>query len=84
VRLVLASLPEDQATAILLALRPGFTYREVAARLGEDPAVILRRLREGLRSLAAPTVAPTTAAPAMAAAMPMPLPMNVPLTMPSH
>jgi DNA-directed RNA polymerase specialized sigma24 family protein len=55
----LTHLPEDQAAAILLALRPGTNYREVAATLGVEPKVVLTWLREGLRSAAAPTRTPT-------------------------
>ena len=47
----LHGLPPEEATALLFAAIPGITYREVAARLGEDPAVILRRLTSGLRAL---------------------------------
>lgn len=47
----LASLPELTATVVLLASRAGLTYREIATRLGEEPATILRRLTEGLRAL---------------------------------
>ncbi|MDQ3106928.1 MAG: hypothetical protein M3Q68_03895 [Actinomycetota bacterium] len=50
----LASLPEATATVVLLASRTGLTYREIAARLGEEPATILRRLTEGLRALRQP------------------------------
>jgi transposase-like protein len=51
-------LPEDQAAALLLALQPGVTYRDVAARLGVEPAVILRWLRDGLRSVGGPMRTP--------------------------
>ena len=54
----LSHLPEEQSAAVLLALRPGVTYRDVAARLGVDPGDVLRWLREGLRSAAAPTRTP--------------------------
>ena len=47
----LQQLPPDEATAVLFAAIPGITYREVAARLGEDPSVVLRRLTSGLRAL---------------------------------
>ncbi len=47
----LASLPEATATVLLLAARAGLTYPEIATRLGEEPATILRRLTEGLRAL---------------------------------
>jgi DNA-directed RNA polymerase specialized sigma24 family protein len=47
----LQGLPPEEATALLFASLPGITYREVAARLGEEPAVILRRLRKGLQAL---------------------------------
>ena len=55
----LAHLPEDQAAAILLALRPGTSYRDVAAKLGVEPKVVLTWLREGLRSAAGPSRTPT-------------------------
>lgn len=45
-------LGEDQAAALLLAMRPGTTYRDVAAKLGVEPAVVLRWLRDGLRQVA--------------------------------
>jgi DNA-directed RNA polymerase specialized sigma24 family protein len=44
-------MPVEQAHALVLASRPGVTYRDVAARLGEDPAVVLRQLTAGLRAL---------------------------------
>ena len=47
----LRDLPPEEATALLFAAIPGITYREVAARLGEDPSVVLRRLTSGLRAL---------------------------------
>lgn len=47
----LVHLPEDQATAMLLAAQPGVTYREVAARLGVEPAQVLGWLRDGLRRI---------------------------------
>ena len=56
----LAGLPPEEATALLFAAQPGITYREVAARLGEDPAVILRRLTTSLRALRPPTTAQPT------------------------
>ena len=49
----LRDLPTEHATALLFATLPGVTYREVAARLGEDPALVRRRLTEGLRALRA-------------------------------
>lgn len=55
----LQALPADQATALLLAARPGVTYRDVAMRLGVEPAVVLRWLSDGLRSLR-PTAATAT------------------------
>ena len=57
----LTRLPDQQAAALLLALRPGTTYRDVAAKLGVEPAVILRWLRDGLRSVAAQPRTPTPA-----------------------
>ena len=54
----LAGLPPEQATTVLFATIPGITYREVAARLGEEPAVILRRLTAGLRALRPPVAVP--------------------------
>lgn len=59
----LSHLPEEQAAAVLLAMRPGGTYREVAARLGVDPGDVLRWLREGLRSAAGPRRTPTPPSP---------------------
>lgn len=49
----LAQVPEVQAIALLLAARPGATYRDVAQRLGADPREVLRWITEGLRSLRA-------------------------------
>ena len=51
----LTHLPEGQAAALLLALRPGHTYKDVAERLGVEPPVILQWLREGLRIVGAQT-----------------------------
>ncbi len=47
----LQGMSPEEATALLFASVPGITYREVAARLGEEPAVILRRLKSALQSL---------------------------------
>lgn len=47
----LVHLPEDQAIALLLAAQPGVTYREVAVRLGVEPAQVLAWLRDGLRGI---------------------------------
>ena len=44
-------LPELQAAALLLAARPGVTYRDVAGRLGVEPRLVLRWLTEGLRAV---------------------------------
>ena len=38
--------------ALALALQPGVTYRDVAAQMGVEPAVVLRWLREGLAAAA--------------------------------
>lgn len=54
----LQQLPPEEATAVLFAAIPGITYREVAARLGEDPSVVLRRLTSGLRALRPAAPAP--------------------------
>lgn len=62
----LAHLPEQQAAAILLASRPGVTYKDVAARLGVDQVVVLRWLRDGLRSLTPPSATTPLAAVARA------------------
>jgi len=56
--LTLDVLTGDEATALLFATVPGITYREVAARLGEEPAVILRRLTSALRTLGASAASP--------------------------
>ena len=55
----LSHLPESHAAALLLARQPGMTYRDVAERLGVEPAVILRWLRDGLRTVAAQHRTPT-------------------------
>ncbi len=47
----LGGLPEDQAVALALVVQGGLTYREVARRLGVEPATVLRWLAEGLRAL---------------------------------
>ena len=47
----LGELPNHQATALYLALRPGVTYKDVAAQLRQDPQTILRWLSAGLREL---------------------------------
>lgn len=49
----LQALPPDQAAALLLAAQSGMTYRQVAARLGVDPVVVLRWLSDGMRSMRA-------------------------------
>lgn len=59
----LVDLPADQATALLLAAQPGVTYREVADRLGVEPTVVLRWLRDGLRGLARPSAEEVPAEP---------------------
>ena len=57
-------LPTEQAAAVLLAARPGVTYREVAERLGLEPSVVLQHLKDALRS--ARPAASTGALPATA------------------
>lgn len=59
----LVHLLEDQAAALLLAARPGATYREVAARLGVEPAQVLAWLREGLRAIGSRSAQEVSAEP---------------------
>lgn len=59
----LAHLPEEQATALLLAAQPGVTYREVAVRLGVEPAQVLAWLRDGLRRIGSPSAEEVAAEP---------------------
>ena len=47
----LATLDDRDAAAVLLASRPGVSYREVAELLGEEPRVTLARLRSALTKL---------------------------------
>lgn len=51
VRTALAAIPEDEREAIELAYFGGYTYREVAARLGAPEGTIKSRIRVGLRRL---------------------------------
>jgi transposase-like protein len=44
-------LSDDQATALWMATMPGVTYRDVARRLGVEPSLVLRWLRDGLREV---------------------------------
>ena len=48
---LLASLPADERVAVQLCSLPGRTYRAVAEVIGEEPAVVLARLRRGLARL---------------------------------
>lgn len=48
---LLYALSPDEATAVVLAARPGVTYREVAERLGVEPKQVLAWLRDGLRRI---------------------------------
>ena len=45
----LGLLATDDAVALVLASRGGLTYRDIAATTGEEPSVVLERLRRGLR-----------------------------------
>jgi hypothetical protein len=42
---------DDDAVALLLAARHGLSYREIAERTGDTPAIVLFRLRRGLLQL---------------------------------
>ena len=53
----LGKLADDDAVVLLLAARHGLTYREIAERTGEEPTIVLFRLRRGLlqaRAMAQP------------------------------
>jgi DNA-directed RNA polymerase specialized sigma24 family protein len=56
----LGLLEDDDAVALLLAARHGLSYREIAERTGEPPAVVLSRLRRGLRHARQLNAAPST------------------------
>ena len=51
VRAALSTLPEDQRKPIALAYLGGFSYREVAARLGLPEGTVKSRIRAGMRQL---------------------------------
>jgi RNA polymerase sigma-70 factor (ECF subfamily) len=51
VHAALAELPEDQRTPIALAFFDGFSYRDVAERLGLPEGTVKSRIRAGMRRL---------------------------------
>jgi len=56
VRRSVVALPESEREAIELAYFGGYTYRQVAARLGEAEGTVKSRIRTGLRRLHAELV----------------------------
>ena len=52
VREAVAALPESERAAVDLAYFGGFTYREVARRLGEPEGTVKSRIRKALQRLA--------------------------------
>jgi RNA polymerase sigma-70 factor (ECF subfamily) len=51
VREAVASLPEDQKAALMLAYFRGLTHQEIAAQLGEPLGTIKTRIRAGMQKL---------------------------------
>jgi RNA polymerase sigma-70 factor, ECF subfamily len=51
VQAALADLPEDQRTPIALAFFDGYSYRDVAERLGLPEGTVKSRIRAGMRRL---------------------------------
>lgn len=49
----LEALPRERAAALRLSLEQGVTYRDIAVRLGQEPATVLRWLDDSLRDIAA-------------------------------
>jgi RNA polymerase sigma-70 factor (ECF subfamily) len=57
VRTALQALPEEERRAVVLAYFGGYSYREVAERLGAPEGTVKSRIRSGLKRLQGPLLA---------------------------